>query len=498
MAVPGSGTLSLLGIRRELGDDDYSASTNYTNISLNECSDGTVATINTQNNASFRPLQGDNGDKMSEFYGYDHDLANVYTLPTPTASLSVSNVCASPLLSTDLGTTTISIASGILSNGDNASAAGWIWKHNNTDTAQTPTLSDKDGTITDTNDFHDASASATTTDLYGGYSNQTHNRKYYIRAYATNLAGTAYSAVLTYHPTAAPCATTGTPSSVDEDSMTLNGSIVNTGNKTMNNKGFVYSSTVTTPTVATSGVSNQSTGSSGLDNVGSYSVDITGLSSGTTYYIRAYASNTHGYSYGDVVTQATSAALTAPSLTIAVVSPVLWNGFSVDGVITSTGGASITAHGIVASKTNTNPTIGASGVLQFSDTSISQTSFTSNANSGVLGTQTWYVRGYATNSVGTTYTNAVTVNTPRRPLTVKFNFTKQGITSVCTETNTMTIFNETNNTFNTMVQLGDPIYVNADPTDNDQSFGALAHWFSDGNRKRRWGQTSWTSSQSTC
>ena len=83
-------------------------------------------------------------------------------------------------------------------------------------------------------------------------------------------------------------------------------------------------------------------------------------------------------------------------------------------------------------------------------------------------------------------------------MTVKYNFTKFGITSVCTETQTMTIYNETNNTFNTMVQTGDAIYVNADPTDNDQDFGALAHWFSDGNRKRRWGTTSWTSEQTTC
>ena len=88
MAVPGSGTLSLLGIRRELGDDDYNASTNYTNISLIDCSDGTVDTINTQNNASFRPIQGDGQDAMSEFYGYDHDLANLYTLPTPTVGWS--------------------------------------------------------------------------------------------------------------------------------------------------------------------------------------------------------------------------------------------------------------------------------------------------------------------------------------------------------------------------------------------------------------------------
>ena len=503
MAVPGSGTLSLLGIRRELGDDDYSASTNYTSISLAGCSDGTIDTINTQNNASFRP-DGNTPHDMSEFYGYDHDLANLYTMPTPTVSWSNDefDTCEIGNGSPNETAVVLSISSGLSSNGDNASAAGWIWKTNTTGTVQDPTLSDYDGTISDTNDFHDASANVSTFLLNAiGNSNQNQNRRYYIRAYATNSAGTAYSATVTYYPNAIPCVTTNAVSQIGSNGFTMEGHISNTGNQTMDKKGFVYSTTNTNPVPGGSGVTNLAF-TSNLNSVHTYTYNVTGLSSSTTYYVQAYAERQNGGSddraLGGVVTATTSAALSAPSLTIAVSGTVLWNQFTIAGAITSTGGASITAHGIVASKTTTSPTIGGTGVLQFSDTSISQTSFTSNANSGVLGTQTWYVRGYATNSVGTTYTNAITVNTPRRPLSVKYNFTKFGITSVCTETQTMTIFNETNNTFNTMVQTGDPIYVSADPTDNDQDFGALAHWFSDGNRKRRWGQTSWTSSQTTC
>ena len=37
MAVPSSGELSLLGIRREVGSNNYNSSTNYTNISLGCC-----------------------------------------------------------------------------------------------------------------------------------------------------------------------------------------------------------------------------------------------------------------------------------------------------------------------------------------------------------------------------------------------------------------------------------------------------------------------------
>ena len=49
MAVPSSGELSLLGIRREVSGNNYNSSTNYTNVSLANLSDGNEATINTDN-----------------------------------------------------------------------------------------------------------------------------------------------------------------------------------------------------------------------------------------------------------------------------------------------------------------------------------------------------------------------------------------------------------------------------------------------------------------
>ena len=76
MAVPNTGVLSLLGIRREVSGNDYNSSTNYTNISLEDLSDGTVATINTSNNSDDRP-DGSAPHAMSEFYNYDHDLAGL-------------------------------------------------------------------------------------------------------------------------------------------------------------------------------------------------------------------------------------------------------------------------------------------------------------------------------------------------------------------------------------------------------------------------------------
>ena len=73
MAVPSSGTISLAGIRAELATNTYNASATTT-ASLEDCSDGTVATINTANASGDRP-DGSAPHAMSEFYAYDHDVS---------------------------------------------------------------------------------------------------------------------------------------------------------------------------------------------------------------------------------------------------------------------------------------------------------------------------------------------------------------------------------------------------------------------------------------
>ena len=73
MAVPSSGPLSLLGIQREIFNNNYSASNSHSDISLTDLSEGADEDINTANAASDRP-DGNTPHSMSEFYNYDHDL----------------------------------------------------------------------------------------------------------------------------------------------------------------------------------------------------------------------------------------------------------------------------------------------------------------------------------------------------------------------------------------------------------------------------------------
>ena len=72
--------ISMIGVKNELDENDYSAGEEYTNISLTELSDGTDGTINTTNASEDRP-DGSAPHALSEFANYDHDLAGV-TPPT--------------------------------------------------------------------------------------------------------------------------------------------------------------------------------------------------------------------------------------------------------------------------------------------------------------------------------------------------------------------------------------------------------------------------------
>ena len=118
MAVPSSGALSLLGIRNEIGDDNYSSGTSRTNISLKSLSDGSVDTINTANASDDRP-DGSAPHSMSEWYAYDHDKVGAsYT--SVFSNFTMSDVPGSTVFSSakaititgGSGNTTVSIAGG--------------------------------------------------------------------------------------------------------------------------------------------------------------------------------------------------------------------------------------------------------------------------------------------------------------------------------------------------------------------------------------------------
>ena len=85
MTLTSSGQISISDINGEFGRSGTTA-----NSSLEDLSDGTVATINTANASADRP-DGSAPHSMSEFYSYDHDLVTT-SWSSPPADFTMSGV----------------------------------------------------------------------------------------------------------------------------------------------------------------------------------------------------------------------------------------------------------------------------------------------------------------------------------------------------------------------------------------------------------------------
>tara|TARA_Y100000592_G_scaffold8605_1_gene12036 strand:+ start:795 stop:1427 length:633 start_codon:yes stop_codon:yes gene_type:complete len=103
----------------------------------------------------------------------------------------------------------------------------------------------------------------------------------------------------------APGIVSNLASSISSNGMTMNGNMTGTGGATITDKGFVYSSGDSTPTIGEFGVTKLSQHPGTFNTTGSYSRAVTSLSSNTTYYYRAFATNSVGTSYGSTITQQT-------------------------------------------------------------------------------------------------------------------------------------------------------------------------------------------------
>ena len=118
---------------------------------------------------------------------------------------------------------------------------------------------------------------------------------YYVRAYATNDAGTAYGdeVKLDFNPIL-PKITTLTITDVDEYSATLWGMIESIGDPVYTEAGFVYG-TMSKPSLDDASAIQVSVVKTGT---GAYSKKIENLNEGETYYVRAYLRNEHYTVYG--------------------------------------------------------------------------------------------------------------------------------------------------------------------------------------------------------
>jgi uncharacterized protein (TIGR02145 family) len=313
-------------------------------------------------------LQVYNGTNFVNMVGANAQFA----LPTISATSAASAITSSALIS----------GGSIDSDGGAfVTARGVVW---NTSTNPTVSLSTKttDGTGIGT--------------FSSSISGLTSGVTYYVRAYATNSVGTKYGPEITVNTAqaVATLASTTAASSIGATSATSGGNITYNGGATVTVSGLVWS-TSSNPTIALS--TKTSNGSA----TGAFTSNITGLTPGTLYYVRSYATNNVGTSYGAQISFTT---LNTPTISSTTAASSLTSSSAVSGgTISADGGDAVTSRGIVYGTS--------AGSSTYSMTSGSGTgTFTSNLT-GLTPATTYYVRSFATNSVGTVYGTEISFNT---------------------------------------------------------------------------------------
>ena len=224
------------------------------------------------------------------------------------------------------------------------------------------------------------------------------NCMYYVRAFVIYSGGTVYGEEksFTIKKLSVPTVTTTSPTDVAYTSATVGGNVTSDGAGTVSERGVCYS-TSANPTTS----DNVEKSGSG---VGNYIVDLYGLSDGTTYYVRAYAINEKGISYGEEKSF-TTLQYGKPTVLTSSVSDVSYVSATVNCEVTADGGATITERGVCYS-TNSNPTTD-----DLTKTSYGRTGTYNVKLSGLASGETYYVRAYAINSEGTSYGKVLSFKT---------------------------------------------------------------------------------------
>src|SRR4030042_3933200 len=227
----------------------------------------------------------------------------------------------------------------------------------------------------------------------------TANTLYYVRAYATNSGGTAYGNEITFTTMSdnpvAPTVTTAEVTLVTSNSAVSGGDVTSEGGSPVTAKGVCWSTAVN-PTIVKR-KTNDGTGS------GSFVSNITNLFEGTKYYIRAYATNGTGTSYGEELNFTTSSVV--PTLTTIPATSITVTTATSGGDITSSGGTPVIVRGVCWS-TSQNPAIDGNHTSDGPGVGTYSSSIT-----GLTGNTTYYIRAYATNSIGTGYGNELSFKT---------------------------------------------------------------------------------------
>ena len=220
---------------------------------------------------------------------------------------------------------------------------------------------------------------------------------YYVRAYATNVVGTVYGEEVSFvsSPTP-PVVTTDDVSAISYTSASCGGNVTYSGGSAVTAKGLCYG-LAEHPTINDNVVYCGS-------GVGIFTENLLELTANTVYYVRAFATNNLGTSYGE---ERVFSTLSYQIPTVMVLGPtdILYTSFTCGGNVTDAGSYPVTARGVCYA-TTPGPTINDNYVSLGSDTGTFSTTI-----SGLSPNTTYYVRAYAINQLGMAYSDQIAVTT---------------------------------------------------------------------------------------
>lgn len=251
---------------------------------------------------------------------------------------------------------------------------------------------------------------------------------YSYRAYATTSEGTSYGAVTTFTTSAAAVPTlaaTTAANTITGTSASSGYDVTDAGGSSITQSGIVWG-TSSNPTVA---LTTKTTQGAVTAAAAAATSNLTSLSPGTTYYVRAYATNSSGTGYGSEVSFATTSA--APSIQSKLIS---WTGLTTTTInlkVVKGNGArriivikpstAIAATPTDATDYDADANFGGTGspfdgtgrvVYDGTGTTVSVTGLTAGT--------TYYVQAFEYNGTGggTLYNTGTNTNNPRSFLTV--------------------------------------------------------------------------------
>ena len=181
----------------------------------------------------------------------------------------------------------------------------------------------------------------------GEYSHQVMNlgdgQTYRYEAYMICNDETVYGGEITFTTEQipdpeSPIVTTADVTDITQTTAVSGGNVTDDGGAAVTARGVCWS-TSQNPTISDNHTSDG-------NGTGSFTSNLTNLTANTTYYVRAYATNENGTSYGEQKSFTTLQNIELPTVTTADVTDITQNTAVSGGNVTDDGGAAVTARGV--------------------------------------------------------------------------------------------------------------------------------------------------------